>query len=264
MQGERAVLGVPSGFPSLDKTISGLVPGNFIVVAGRPGKGKSLFGTNLMVNVAKQGYQVALFSLEMTAQEIAMRVLCREAQVNWQMLRDGQARDATALVDATTRLESLPMTVVDEARVGLGQLHSYCRRFHPEVLIVDYVQLMASGAPEGRQEEVAKVSRGLKLLAKEQRVCVVGIAQLNRNIEMRGDGASPQLSDLRDSGSLEQDSDVVAFLIPREGTGLDVNVAKNRNGPAAQFRLKWTRAIGDLADELVAPPPLRVVPPPPS
>jgi replicative DNA helicase len=255
MQGDRAVLGIPTGFPSLDRFVSGLVPGNVIVVAGRPGQGKSLFGSNMLVNVAKQGHRAVLFSIEMTAQEVAMRILCREAQVNWQSLRDGKVEDAHALIDATERLREHPFTVVDDARLGLGSLQAYSRAFHPEVVIVDYVQLMATGQRDNRQEEVAAVSRGLKMLAKERGVCVVALAQLNRDIDKRGDGASPQLSDLRDSGSLEQDADVVLFLMPRQGNALDVMVAKNRNGQAGQFRLSWRRATGDLTDESIAVPP---------
>lgn len=246
--GERAVLGYPTGWPGMDRLTSGLVPGNVIVVAARPGMGKSMFGSNLMVNVARDGQEVVLFSLEMTAQEIAMRLLCRESKVNWQALRDGLVADQRSLMMASERLHDLPMTVVDDSRTSLGTMHTYCRTLHPQVLIVDYVQLVRSASGDSRQEEVAAVSRGLKMLAKEHGLCVVALAQLNRNVEMRGEGASPQLSDLRDSGSLEQDADVVMFLKPGS-KWLNVMVAKNRNGPAGQFELLWQKEHGDLMDE---------------
>lgn len=257
-QGSRAVLGVPTGWPSVDRIIGGLIPGNLIVVAARPGKGKSAFAANLLVNVARQGERTCLVSLEMTAAEIGMRLICRAGQLNWESLRDGKVEDAASrIVTSAAGLSDLPLTVIDQPRVTVGYLRSVCQQQRPSVLIVDYVQLMSGPVRNSREQEVAAISRGLKLLAKEEQVCVVALAQLNRNIEIRGDGASPQLSDLRDSGSLEQDPDIVMFLVPRNGTpyasDLHVEVAKNRNGMAKAAILQWDKPHVDLVDSFRQP-----------
>lgn len=257
-QGSRAVLGVPTGWPSVDRIIGGLIPGNLIVVAARPGKGKSALAANLLVNVARQGERTVLVSLEMTAAEIGMRLICRAGQLNWESLRDGKVEDATSrIVTAAAGLSDLPLTVIDQPRVTVGYLRSVCQQQRPAVLIVDYVQLMSGPVRNSREQEVAAISRGLKLLAKEEQVCVVALAQLNRNVEMRGDGASPQLSDLRDSGSLEQDPDIVMFLVPRNGTpyasDLHLEVAKNRNGMAKAAVLQWDKPHVSLTDTMRVP-----------
>jgi replicative DNA helicase len=149
------------------------------------------------------------------------------------------------------------LTVIDQPRVTVGYLRSVCQQQRPAVLIVDYVQLMSGPVRNSREQEVAAISRGLKLLAKEEQVCVVALAQLNRNVEMRGDGASPQLSDLRDSGSLEQDPDIVMFLVPRNGTpyasDLHLEVAKNRNGMAKAAVLQWDKPHVSLTDTMRVP-----------
>lgn len=263
--GSRAVLGVPTGWPSIDRIIGGLIPGNLIIVAGRPGKGKSVMAANLLVNVARQGERTLLVSLEMTAAEIGMRLICREAQLNWESLRDGKVQDAgTKMVDAAERLAGLPMTVVDQSRVTVGYLRSVVQSERPAVLIVDYLQLMSGPTRQSREQEVAAVSRGLKLLAKEEQVCIVALAQLNRNVEMRGEGTSPQLSDLRDSGSLEQDADIVVFLVPRNSTPyvseLHIEVAKNRNGMAKSAILQWDKPHVSLTD-IAKEPASRLDPP---
>jgi replicative DNA helicase len=256
--GSRAVLGVPTGWPSIDRIIGGLIPGNLVIVAARPGKGKSALAANLLVNVARQGERAVLVSLEMTAAEIGMRLICREASLNWESLRDGKVMEAgTKMVDAAERLGGLPMTVIDQPRVTVGYLRSVVQSVRPGVLIVDYLQLMAGPSRQSREQEVAAISRGLKLLAKEHQVCVVALAQMNRGVEMRGEGASPQLMDLRDSGALEQDADIVAFLVPRNATPymaeLHVEVAKNRNGMAKSAILQWDKPHVDLTDTMREP-----------
>lgn len=257
-QGSRAVLGVPTGWPSIDRIIGGLIPGNLIIVAGRPGKGKSALAANLLVNVARQGERTVLVSLEMTAAEIGMRLICREAELNWESLRDGKVNDAaTKMVDAAGALSDLPMTVIDQSRVTVGYLRSVVQAQRPAVLIVDYLQLMSGPQRQSREQEVAGISRGLKLLAKEEEVCVVALAQMNRGVEMRGEGASPQLMDLRDSGALEQDADIVMFLVPRNSTPyaaeLHVEVAKNRNGMAKSAILGWDKPHVALSDAMREP-----------
>jgi replicative DNA helicase len=263
-QGMANVLGYPSGWPTLDRYIGGLVPGNVVIIAGRPGQGKSAVATNLAVNVAKTGVKVLLFSLEMTAAELGMRMVCRQAKVGWQLLRSGTATadNHRGLVDAAEALSHLPLVVIDHGDVTTTFIRSILRQHQPQVVIIDYVQLMASPGKDSRQQEVAAISRSLKLLAKEQGVCMVALAQLNRNIEMRGGaGASPLLSDLRDSGTLEQDADIVIFAAPRTGNDLELIVAKNRNGQVStngEVMLKWTRGLVDIEDPLQAAPHLKV------
>lgn len=272
-QGSKAVLGTTTGWPSIDKVVGGLVPGNLWVVAARPGKGKSAWAANLLVNVARSGEHALLLSLEMSAQEIGMRLLCRESKLNWESLRDGKVPDAgRLLVDAATRLSALPLTVNDNPRVQVGSIRSLCQALKPAVVIVDYVQLMSGPVRSNREQEVAAISRGLKLLAKEERCTVIALAQLNRQVEMRGDGASPQLSDLRDSGALEQDADIVAFITPRGHNpyeaDLEFNVAKNRNGMAKAVFLTWNKPHIDMYDKhlsvagVPAPVPVAGIPGP--
>lgn len=269
-RGATEVLGIPTGWASLDRVIGGLVPGNLVLVAGRPGKGKSALAGNLMLNLAKRGFAVLFMSLEMTAQEVGLRMLCQEAQVSWNRIRNRSTTDAEwqAIVAASERLARLPMTIVDHADVTSAYLRATVREHRPQVVIVDYIQLMASPGKETRQQEVSAISRNLKLLAKEQGVALVALAQLNRNIEMRGgDGASPLLSDLRDSGSLEQDADIVMFVNPKTGREMELVVAKNRNGQATQpgeVVLNWDRALVRITDPVPVAPhetALRVVPP---
>ncbi len=204
-QRDSAFAGIPTGFVDLDNLLSGLQKGNLIVVAARPGVGKSSFVTNLARNVAVDaGVPVAMFSLEMSRFEIGMRLLCGEAKVPWD-----KVRAARVGADDWTRI------------VGL--------------IVVDYLQLMSSSSRlDNRQQEIAEISRSLKLMAKELEIPVIAVSQLNRDPERRQD-KRPQLSDLRESGAIEQDSDIVMF-IHREDSDeakgkADIIVAKHRNGP---------------------------------
>jgi len=241
---ESAFAGLPTGFRDLDTLLSGLQAGNLIVVAARPGVGKSSFVTNLARNVAVESrVPVAMFSLEMSRWEIGMRLLCAEARVPWDSIRNKRvgADDWSRIVQAAEVLHDAPLSIVDSGNVTLVDIRAKARRLSTRrsglgLIIVDYLQLMSHHRRvDNRQQEIAEISRGLKLLAKELDIPVIAVSQLNRDPERRQD-KRPQLSDLRESGAIEQDSDVVMFIHRDDGDpakkGLaDLIVAKHRNGP---------------------------------
>jgi replicative DNA helicase len=250
--------GVPTGFTDLDRLLNGLHAGQLIIVAGRPGLGKSTAAmdfaraTSVRANLAS-----AIFSLEMSKVEIVMRLLSAEARVPLHVLRSGQLSDDdwTKLARRMGEISEAPLFVDDTPNMNLMEIRAKARRLKQrhdlKLVVVDYLQLMSSPKRvESRQQEVAELSRGLKLLAKEIECPVVAVSQLNRGPEQRTD-KRPQLSDLRESGSIEQDADVVILLhrddyydkeSPRAGEA-DFIVAKHRNGPtdtvtvAAQLHL---------------------------
>jgi replicative DNA helicase len=241
---ESALAGLATGFTDLDTLLSGLQRGNLIVVAARPGVGKSSFVTNLARNISVEGRApVAMFSLEMSRWEIGMRLLCAEARVPWDSIRNKRvgAEHWANIVQAAESLHDAPLTIVDSGNVTLVDIRAKARRLRAargglELIIVDYLQLMSHHRRvENRQQEIAEISRGLKLLAKELDIPVIAVSQLNRDPERRQD-KRPQLSDLRESGAIEQDSDVVMFihrddLDPAKKGLADLIVAKHRNGP---------------------------------
>ncbi len=241
---ESAIAGLPTGFRDLDSLLSGLQSGNLIIVAARPGIGKSSFVTNLARNVAVEtGTQVGMFSLEMSRWEIGMRLLCGEARVPWDSIRNKRvgADDWSRIVQAAEVLHEAPLSIVDSGNVTLVDIRAKARRLATRknrlgLIIVDYLQLMSHyRRVDNRQQEIAEISRGLKLLAKELDIPVIAVSQLNRDPERRQD-KRPQLSDLRESGALEQDADVVMFIHrddsdPGKKGVADLIVAKHRNGP---------------------------------
>ncbi|HEX2771117.1 MAG TPA: replicative DNA helicase [Micromonosporaceae bacterium] len=250
--------GVPTGFTDLDRLLNGLHPGQLIIVAGRPGLGKSTVSMDIARNAAIRANQAAaIFSLEMSKIEIVMRLLAAEARVPLHVLRSGQLSDDdwTKLARCMGEISEAPLFVDDTPNMNLMEIRAKARRLKQrhdlKVVVVDYLQLMTSPKRvESRQQEVAELSRGLKLLAKEVECPVIAVSQLNRGPEQRTD-KRPQLSDLRESGSIEQDADVVILLhrddyydkeSPRAGEA-DFIVAKHRNGPtdtvtvAAQLHL---------------------------
>ncbi len=241
---ESAFAGLPTGFRDLDTLLSGLQAGNLIVVAARPGVGKSSFVTNLARNVAVESrVPVAMFSLEMSRWEIGMRLLCAEARVPWDSIRNKRvgADDWSLIVQAAEVLHDAPLSIVDSGNVTLVDIRAKARRLSTRrsglgLIIVDYLQLMSHHRRvDNRQQEIAEISRGLKLLAKELDIPVIAVSQLNRDPERRQD-KRPQLSDLRESGAIEQDSDVVMFIHrddsdPAKKGLADLIVAKHRNGP---------------------------------
>jgi replicative DNA helicase len=250
--------GVPTGFGDLDRLLNGFQPGQLIIVAGRPGLGKSTASMDFARNASvKHNLASAIFSLEMSKIEIVMRLLSAEARVPLQNLRSGQLSDDdwTKLARRMGEISEAPIFVDDTPNMNLMEIRAKARRLKQrhdlKLIVVDYLQLMSSPKKtESRQQEVAELSRGLKLLAKEVECPVIAVSQLNRGPEQRTD-KRPQLSDLRESGSIEQDADIVILLhrddyydkeSPRAGEA-DFIVAKHRNGPtdtitvAAQLHL---------------------------
>jgi replicative DNA helicase len=251
-QRDSPFAGVPTGFLDLDTLLSGLQRGNLIVIAARPGVGKSSFVTNVARNVAVDaGKAVAMFSLEMSRFEIGMRLLCGEARVPWEKVRSGRVatEEWTRIVEAAEILHEAPLFIVDSGNITIVDIRAKARRLKSRnelgLVIVDYLQLMSGHMrTENRQQEIAEISRSLKLLAKELDVPVIAVSQLNRDPERRQD-KRPQLSDLRESGAIEQDSDIVMFIHrddsddPQVKGKADLIVAKHRNGPTATIPLTF-------------------------
>ena len=240
------MVGVPTGFAELDKLTNGLHPGQMVILAARPAIGKSTLGLDLARAASiKHGLTSVIFSLEMSRNEIVMRLLSAEAQVPLHHMRAGTMSDNdwTKLASKMGAVSEAPLFIDDSPNMTLMEIRAKCRRLKQRhdlrLVIVDYLQLMTSGKRvESRQQEVSEFSRSLKLLAKELGVPVIAISQLNRGPEQRTD-KKPMLSDLRESGSLEQDADMVVLLhredfyekeSPRAGEA-DFIVAKHRNGP---------------------------------
>jgi replicative DNA helicase len=243
---DGSMTGVPTGFAELDELTNGLHPGQLIIVAARPALGKSTLALDFARAASiKHDMPSIFFSLEMGRSEIAMRLLSAEASVPLQNMRKGtvDARDWTTIASTRGRINDAPLYIDDSPNMTLVEIRAKCRRLKQKVglkmIIIDYLQLMTSGKKvESRQQEVSEFSRALKLLAKELKVPVIALSQLNRGPEQRSD-KMPALSDLRESGSLEQDADMVILLHresayekdnPRAGEA-DLIVAKHRNGP---------------------------------
>ncbi|MFZ4484948.1 MAG: replicative DNA helicase [Candidatus Nanopelagicales bacterium] len=242
------MIGVPTGFIELDKLTNGLHPGQLVILAARPALGKSTLGLDICRAASiKHGLASVIFSLEMSRNEIVMRLLSAEAQVPLHHMRAGTMGDAdwSKLASKMGTVSEAPLFIDDSPNMTLMEIRAKCRRLKQRhdlrLVVVDYLQLMTSGKRvESRQQEVSEFSRSLKLLAKELEVPVIAISQLNRGAEQRTD-KRPLLADLRESGSLEQDADVVVLLhredayereSPRAGEA-DFIVAKHRNGPTA-------------------------------
>jgi replicative DNA helicase len=272
-ENNSAVTGLPTGFTDLDELTAGLQPSNLVIIAARPAMGKSTLVTNLATNVAvDQRRPVVLFSLEMSQMEITQRILAAQARVDSDRLRTGRLQDSDwpKLSQAIGRVADAPLFIDETAGINLMEIRSKCRRLKQkhglDLIIVDYLQLMQSHRRvENRVQEVSELSRGLKILAKELEVPVIALSQLSRRPEERTD-RRPQLSDLRESGSIEQDADVVAFIYrdevydqdsPAKGEA-ELIVAKHRNGPLRTIRLSFIghhSRFANMARGGAAPPP---------
>jgi replicative DNA helicase len=248
------MVGVPTGFADLDALTNGLHPGQLVIVAARPAIGKSTLGLDLARAASiKTGLASVIFSLEMARNEIVMRLMSAEAQIPLAHMRNGTMSDADwqRLARRSGSIMGAPMFIDDSPNMSMMEIRAKCRRLKQKsnlrLVVVDYLQLMSSGKRvESRQQEVAEFSRALKLLAKELEVPVIAISQLNRGPEQRQD-KKPMMSDLRESGSLEQDADMVILLhredayekeSPRAGEA-DFIVAKHRNGPTATITVAF-------------------------
>jgi replicative DNA helicase len=250
------VIGTPTGFRTLDVSLGGLQSSDLIIVAARPGMGKTAFALNIAAHAASEHQMnVGVFSLEMSRQQLGFRLLSLFTRIDQQRLRMGWVHDDEweRIIEQTQRLSESPIWIDDTPGLSVTTLRSKARRLHAQhslgLLIVDYLQLMHATIdgkrPQNREQEVTEISRGLKSLAKELNVPVLALAQLSRAVEGRA-SKTPQLSDLRESGSQEQDADVVMFICREEmynpenseakGTA-DIIIAKQRNGPVGTIRL---------------------------
>lgn len=251
------VTGVPTGFSDLDSMTSGFQPGDLIIVAGRPSMGKTAFSLNIAENVAlDSGLPVAVFSMEMAGTQLAMRMIGSVGRLDQHRMRTGRLEDEdwVRLTTALGRLNDAPIFIDEGAGLSSFDVRARARRLHRQcgklgLIVVDYLQLMA--APAGRQgenraTEISEISRSLKALAKELDVPVVALSQLNRSVEQRPD-KRPVMSDLRESGAIEQDADLILFIYrdevynsdsPDKGTA-EIIIAKQRNGPIGRVRLTF-------------------------
>ncbi len=256
-------VGIPTGIKELDSTISGLNKSDLILLAARPGMGKTSFALNIARNVAlSQNKKVAFFSLEMTREQLALRLLSTESGIEGFKLRDGRMNpdEWAKLSQAAAELHSSPIYIDEAGNITVTEMKAKLRRLGDVgLVIIDYLQLMGDGKIANRVQEISEITRGLKIMAKEIMVPVLCLSQLNRATESRT-GHKPMLSDLRDSGSIEQDADIILFLY-REGyyqqlgSGDNNNsgevdqsravcmVAKNRHGNTGEIQLHWSGAI---------------------
>jgi len=255
---KQHITGVPTGFADLDKILAGMHRGDLLILAARPSVGKTALALNMAVNAARAGHPTAVFSLEMSSAQVVQRILCAEARIDSQRLRTGYLNDEDwpAITQAMGRLGTIPLWVDDTPSISILEVRAKARRLLRDksggLIIVDYLQLMQPQGrrSENRQVEIAEISRGLKILAKELDCPVLALSQLSRRVEDR-QGKRPQLSDLRESGAIEQDADVVMFIdrntdaraeeeTGRPGKGeAEVIVAKHRNGPTDTCRLAF-------------------------
>lgn len=250
------VTGVPTGFTRLDNLISGLQKSELIILAARPSMGKTALALNIARNAAVDAnVPIAMFSLEMSKEQLSMRLLCSEARIDSSRLRGGffSMEDWRKLTDAAGVLSDTSIFIDDTPDISAMEIRAKARRLKMEkdigLVIIDYLQLMKGRmSAERRDLEISEMSRSLKALAKELDVPVMALSQLNRMLEQRND-KQPRLSDLRESGALEQDADVVAFIYrdeiynnddnnPKKGTA-DILIRKNRNGPTGEATLTF-------------------------
>ncbi|MDX9703556.1 MAG: replicative DNA helicase [Candidatus Auribacterota bacterium] len=250
----RLVTGVATGYVDLDKKTSGLQPSDLIVIAARPSMGKTALALNIVENVALQSREaVAIFSLEMSKEQLVQRMLCSLARVDYSKIRSGflERKDWPTIVDAAGKLSESKIFIDDTPAISLMELRAKARRLKAsddiKLIVIDYLQLMQAVGKriESRQQEISEISRSLKALARELHVPVMVLSQLNRSVESRQDHR-PMLSDLRESGAIEQDADVVILMVrpeyynkdTRPGEA-DIIIAKQRNGPVGDITMRF-------------------------
>jgi replicative DNA helicase len=254
-----------TGFVDFDKMTTGLHEGEMIVIAARPSVGKTSLAMNIAEHVAlEQKIPTGVFSLEMTADQLVLRMLCSRARVNLRNIRDGflAERDFPKLTGAAGKLAVAPLVIDDSSGLSILQLRAKARRMKQQhgikLFVIDYLQLLNSTSrrAENRQQEIAEISGGIKALAKELGVPIIVLSQLNRELEKRGDDAVPRLSDLRESGAIEQDADMVGLLYKtkakdeednsgesdQEAIPVKLLIAKQRNGPTGEVDLTFLKS----------------------
>ena len=258
------ITGVPTGFRDLDKITAGFQRNDLIIVAARPSVGKTAFALNVAQNVAtKTEENVAIFSLEMGAEQLVMRMLCAEGNIDAQVLRTGAltAEDWRKLTMAMGSLSNAGIFIDDTPGIRINEIRSKCRRLKQEfglgMIMIDYLQLIvgSSNGQENRQQEVSEISRSLKSLARELQVPVIALSQLSRGVEQRQD-KRPMMSDLRESGSIEQDADIVSFLYREDyydketenQNMIEIIVAKQRNGPTGTVTLAFVKEFNKFVN----------------
>ncbi len=261
---------VPSGYLELDKMTSGWKATDLVIVAARPSMGKTAFVLNIARNAAVDfNMPVAIFSLEMGAVQLAKRLISLECEIDAQKVSNGKMTDNeyAILRDKVEKLSASPIYINDQPAINVYELRAQCRRLQNahgiKMVIIDYLQLMSGGGDKGmnREQEISNISRSLKGLAKELNIPVIALSQLNRSVETRGGEKKPQLSDLRESGSIEQDADMVMFLYRPEyynmtegsdGASLkgvsEIIIAKHRNGPVGSVELRFNKNFGRFYD----------------
>ena len=275
---EGDLTGLPTGFKELDRMTAGFQRNDLIIVAARPSVGKTAFALNIAQNTAiKTNETVAIFSLEMGASQLINRMLCAEGNIDAQNMRTGKLNDEEwrKLALAISTLSSTNIFIDDSPGIRVNEIRSKCRRLKQEhglgMIVIDYLQLIQGsgiGGGENRQQEVSEISRTLKQLARELEVPVIALSQLSRGVEQRQD-KRPMMSDIRESGSIEQDADIVAFLYREDyydreaadednGT-IEIIIAKQRNGPVGTVQLAFVKEYNKFVDLVVRddmPPPM--------
>ncbi len=250
----KKITGIPTGFMDFDFKTAGLQPSDLILIAARPSMGKTALALNIVQNAAiRQGIPVAVFSLEMSSNQLVNRILCSEAMVDAQKVKTGNLTedDWPKLIEAMGPISEAPIYIDDTPGITPMELRAKCRRLKIEhgigLVVIDYLQLMSSDSGrDSRQQEISEISRSLKAIAREMDVPVIALSQLSRACEQRSD-KRPMLSDLRESGAIEQDADIVAFLYREEYYFPDTEkknqaeliIAKQRNGPTGTVDLMW-------------------------
>jgi replicative DNA helicase len=250
-QHSEDVMGVPSGFIDIDQMLGGFQRSDLLIIAARPGMGKTSWMNTVLLNAARQRQRVAMFSLEMSNEQVVQRLLSMEANIPSHKLREGklEGRDWEAFVTGSDRLANLPVHLDDTPALNTQELRSKARRLHMEygldLIVIDYLQLLTTPfRNDNRVQEISYISRALKQLARELNVPLIAAAQLSRAVEQRQD-KRPLLSDLRESGSIEQDADIVMFIYrdkyynpdTEQGDRAEISIAKHRNGPTGIVNL---------------------------
>jgi len=262
---KEAITGVPSGFKDLDEMTTGFQKGDLIIIGGRPSMGKTAFALNIAQHVGVELKEpIAVFSLEMSKRQLAMRMLCSEAMVDSNSVRKGfiGKQDWHKLTSAAGKLAEAPIYIDDSSNINVLEMRAKARRLKMEhggvsLIVVDYMQLMQGrGSFERREQEISEISRSLKGLAKELDVPVIALSQLNRGVEMRND-KRPSLADLRESGAIEQDADVILFLYRDEVYNrhdesqrgrAEVIISKQRNGPTGTIKMSFLNHCTKFTD----------------